>query len=144
LAAALYRVDSRTCHGNQVEETTCGRIRYIEIVRGKFGGIRDGELAIVQWSAVDANSGPFTYSARPLRGFKHGERYIIDEVSLPTRETREWFLIRAGQPVAYRLDRRVEGAAEHDAATFELALAPVVRDAAVAAQLQYPPPVPEE
>jgi len=139
LAEGMYRVEVRTCHGDEVEKATCDRIRYVEIVRGRFVGVGADELAIVQWSALDEDSGPFTYSARPLRGYAQNDLYMIDEMNLPTREAREWLQVQDDRLIAYRFEKKSNGALVR----FELSLSPVVRDAALAARLPYPPPLDE-
>jgi hypothetical protein len=144
LAEGTYRVVARTCDGGEVEKATCNWIRYIELVRGKFHGVSDEELAIVQWIGVDAEAGPYTYNARPLRGHAQGDQYIIDEIVQSASEAREWFELENGRAIAYRFQKHSKGGAGNSAVSFALQLSPLVRDAALAERLPYPEPLLDE
>jgi hypothetical protein len=139
----VYAVVSRDCDGPVDENQDCDRVRFIELVRGKFHGVLNNQLAIVEWLG-EKETGPLIYQARPLRGRMTGaDEYLIDAAKDDESEARESFLLAGDVPKEYRCQRQETRAAARTTIRTSFRLALVARDAVLAKRAPYPPPVTE-
>jgi hypothetical protein len=142
LREGIYVVTSRTCEGARDEQIECSRTRYIELVQGKFYGVAKDQLALVDWMALDAAAGPYTYEARPLRGhYRHPNQYVVEVVHDEQYDAQEWLVLDDDLPLEYLFRRTPSAAAAGDSVSVRFKLSPVPRSAALARLMPYPAPV---
>ena len=119
-------------------------IRYLELVRGRFHGVAQDELALVEWSAVAADATDYIYNARPLRGAMDGPRkYVIEELNDGQFAVKDWVAIDDGVATSYQFEKR-SIADSSPASHVVLQLTPAARDEQLNRLLAYPEPVRDE
>ena len=145
LRSGIYKVVTRTCPEYRDYALDCPRVRYLELVRGRFYGIEPGDLALVEWLAGRNESDVHTYSARQLRGHlgTRGE-YVIADVSNGGDRLREWFVLQGDVPTEYQLEIQSTESGRDERAKMSLVLAPVVRDERLTRMLPYPEAAPQD
>ena len=67
----LYKITETTCNVPESYKADCESVRFIELVKGKFYGVNDDEIAFVTWQGDSA--GELQYLARktPLANIKN-------------------------------------------------------------------------
>jgi len=143
LREGIYQVVAQSCPISRGGRAECSTVQYIELVRGRFYGVPDNGLALVEWQAGAHDADEYTYQARPLRGHARDAReYVIDEVEDDLYRTREWFVVKDDIPTEYYLEKRSANLESQAISSVHLKLAPVTRDARLRQKLPYPEPLP--
>lgn len=98
----LYAISESSCEVPQDAFDPCASTRYLEIVRGRFSGVQDDQLAYVFWSGEPAQDPALQYSATPIA--EQASRAISDDRFQLTddADAQEYLLFSAGRLSGYQ------------------------------------------
>ena len=102
----LYKVIETNCEISDGLYNPCGEIKFIELVKGKFYGIKPDELALVFWRCDDSsNEYGCAYESQQIKN--HKKIFISDNNVFLSQETnqnkprKEFFMMKDGKIFSY-------------------------------------------
>jgi hypothetical protein len=97
----LYQITDRVCDVPEIEKSDCEQARFIELVKGRFYGVSDKEVAFVVWSG---NTGEeLLYQARKLDSGKRDIKADGEVIIVSNEYEKEYLTIQDRSIVEYKL-----------------------------------------
>lgn len=133
----LYQVDTRVCEVPERYKNDCQATKFIELVKGQFYGVKNNEIAFVNWQ--DDNSEELSYQARNISN----KNKLIDDQSIiiiSKNETdNEYLKVEQGYVVEYVLSiSESTKDAEKSTREYKYTLSPVIRSEIPEYRMNYP------
>lgn len=109
----LYAISESSCEVPQDAFDPCASTRYLEIVRGRFSGVQDDQLAYVFWSGEPAQDPALQYSATPIaeqasRAISKDRFQLTDDA-----DAQEYLLFTRGRLTEYHASYAASGRTIH-------------------------------
>jgi len=133
----LYQVDNRICEVPEQYKNDCQSTKFIELVKGQFYGVKNNEIAFVNWQ--DDNTEELSYQARNItkknKSFDPQSIIVISK----TETDNEYLKVENGYVVEYVLSiSKPTKDAEKITREYKYTLSPVIRSEIPDYRMNYP------